>query len=87
MDRIIVTPKELETAFTVWLKVMPANLWRPYLKMLVIDRTRRTDADRVDPREVLAAYLVDRFAQAKWAASYPKPTPYRDLTSQRVTKE
>lgn len=87
MDRITVTPEELETAFTVWLKTMPSHLWRPYLKMLEIDRTRRTEADRVDPREVLAAYMMDRFAQAKWAASYPKPAPYRDLTTQPVTKE
>ena len=48
MDRITVTPQELGTAFTVWLKTVPAHLWRPYLKMLEIDRARRTDADRVE---------------------------------------
>lgn len=72
-ERITVTPEELERAITVWLMVMPAYLWRPYEKMLAIDRTRRKEEDRVDPRHILSAYLAGKFGQAKWQASYPKP--------------
>ena len=69
-DRITVSADELERAIGVWLKVMPAHLWRAYLAMLEIDPRRRTEADRVDPRNVMAGYLAECFNRARWTASH-----------------
>lgn len=55
--------------------------------MLEIDPKRRREGDRVDPRDILAEYMAEKFAQARWEASYPKPQPYLDLTSQPRRKE
>lgn len=55
--------------------------------MISVDAKRRTEADRIDPREALAAYLVEQFTRAKWTASYAKPATYHDLTTQPLTKE
>jgi hypothetical protein len=70
--RFVVAADQLEIAIAVWLRVMPARLWRPYLKMLEIDPKRRTEEDRVDPRDILAAYLRGQFERAHWEASYPE---------------
>lgn len=71
---IDVTPAALERAICVWLKTAPAMIWAPYLKMLEIDPKRRREEDRADPREILAAYLAGKFAQARWEARYEEPT-------------
>ena len=73
LDRLPVSREELERAILVWLKVMPAALWRPYEAMLAIDPKRRTGGDRVDPREVLAAYVAGKFVEVRWEASRPVP--------------
>lgn len=70
---IIVSQKDLETAFRVWLKTIPTRLWRDYEKMLAIDSKRLRPEDRVDPRDVVAEYMARKFAQANWTASYPQP--------------
>lgn len=72
-ERIAVSPAELERAIAVWLKVMPAALWRPYLAMLAIDPKRRNEDDRVDPGAAIAAWIAGKFVQARWEASYPEP--------------
>ena len=81
---IPVDPIELRHVISVWLKTMPPRLWRPYLAMLDIDPKRRLEEDRVDPREVVAAYIAECFGRARWVASYPEPPapasppPWRD---------
>lgn len=69
---VTVTPAELEHAIAVWLKVMPKHLWRDYERMLQIDPKRLNQEDRVDPRQVLAAYLCGEFERANWSTSYVK---------------
>ncbi|HEY0116270.1 MAG TPA: hypothetical protein VGB54_11150 [Allosphingosinicella sp.] len=76
--RITVTPEQLERNFRVWLKVMPLHLWRPYQAMLAVDPTRRTEEHRVDPHDILAAYLREKFTLARWTATYPERAPVLD---------
>lgn len=71
--RLAVAPEAFERAVTVWLKTMPPSLWRQYQRMLTIDQTRLTEDDRVDPREVVAAYMREKLEQAKWEVSYLEP--------------
>jgi hypothetical protein len=70
---LLVTPQELERAVCVWLKVMPAHLWRPYQRMLEIEQKRRREGDTVDPRNILAAYIAGQFRRARWEVSHPQP--------------
>lgn len=71
--RVPVRPEELERAIAVWLMVMPRHLWAPFEKMLTIDRRRLNAEDRVEPRDVLAAWIARKFVEAKWEASYIEP--------------
>jgi hypothetical protein len=71
--RIHVTREELERAIAVWLRLMPRDLWQPYLDMLTIDPKRLTEEQRADRCQILAAYLAARFARAGWQASYGEP--------------
>jgi hypothetical protein len=68
--RVPVSQRELERAISVWLKTMPAHLWKPYVAMLTIDRKFRREDDHADPREILANYLAAKFHQVHWEASY-----------------
>jgi hypothetical protein len=71
--RVPVSRQELERAIAVWLKTMPGHLGKPYLAMLAIDPKRRTEDDRVDPRDILASYIAAKFHQVHWEASYEQP--------------
>lgn len=82
-DPIIrISPDELRRAIAVWLRVMPNHLWRPYEKMLAIDRKVRREGDTVDPRDILAEYVTGKFVQANWTATRERPPVMMDLTSQ-----
>jgi hypothetical protein len=71
---VYVTPDELATTLRVWLRTMPKHLWRPYEQMLAAAGSRRIGADdRVDPADVIAAYMVEKFAQTRWRACYEAP--------------
>ena len=71
--RVRVSRQELERAIAVWLKIMPGDLWKPYLAMLEVDPNRRSEDDRVDTREILAGYIAAKFHQVSWEASYEQP--------------
>lgn len=73
---IIVPAKELEAAMSVWLKVMPRHVWADYLKLVTADPKRHGFGDQIDPRDVLAAYMAGKFAQAGWQVSLPEPVPH-----------
>ena len=73
-SRILVTPEQLRRAFRVWMRVLPAYLWRRHEQHLRMAADRRSrPEDRPDPKADLADYMADKFVQAGWEASYPEP--------------
>jgi hypothetical protein len=72
--RIVVTAEELRTAFRVWMMVIPSYLWRRHEQFQRLKADKRSIRDTMsDPRSDLADYMADKFFQAGWTASYPKP--------------
>lgn len=70
-ERVDVTLDHLERAFLVWLRVMPANIWRDFEKIERARKDKLGDArEAADPKAELAAYLASKFRDANWRVSH-----------------
>jgi hypothetical protein len=67
--RITVTPRELATAMTVWLRVMPTRIWRAY-ENYQMARQQKRHVENPEVERAVAEYLAGKFDQAGWEVSH-----------------
>ena len=78
--RINVSPRELATAMTVWLRVMPTRIWRAY-ENYQLARQQKRHVEDPEVERAVAEYLAGKFDQAGWEVSYSERDPGWDKTS------
>lgn len=84
-ESVDVTLDHLERALLVWLRVMPASIWRDFEKIERARKDKLGDArEAADPKAELAAYLASKFRDANWRVSHRRvehlgsPPPFRE---------